>query len=556
MGAHQKEMEAVHFNELKISFEELSAKNKQFVDVEIFVNPGVLTDNDKAFLRPLLAAADIMDSLFWQQASPDGKAMKKRLARARADTLNRVDEATARYLEINAGRFDRLDHMKTFYGEGDKPVGGTFYPEGATKEEIEAWLATRPEQREAFMSPYTVLTKGHNELRIVPYSDYYRGELKEAATLLRQAAKFADSESLRAFLEARALAFEDNVYAPSDGAWVDVADSRFEVTIGPYEVYEDGLFGYKAAFEAFITMNDPKMSAELSTVKAYLGELEAALPLDDAHRGYKRATASPLFVVDLIYSAGDTRAGVQTLAFNLPNDEDVREKKGSKKVMLRNVSDAKFDKILAPISKLVIADEQVASVQKKDYFWHTVLHEISHGMGPGKITLDGEQTTVSLALKELYPHVEEAKADILGMFNAIYLTEKGYFKEPDRLKTLMSTALAGFFRSVRFGIHEAHGKANMLIYSFLKEQGVYVYDAGTKRFHVDLDKAKAGVTALARELLKIEATGDYAAAKAFIAKYGEMPPEVREALDGLTAIPVDLRPVYATTHAILGPRGE
>jgi len=546
------ETSAIFGERAQLRFGDLRARGERFVDVPVLVAPGKLTQADKAFLRPLVDAARVIDDLFWQQASPLGLELWAQVAEAR-QPLNPYDEQLARMRDIHAGPYDRLDHMKPFLDVPPKPEGGTFYPADLTKQELEAWIAAHPDDKAAFQSPYTVIVREGEALKAVPYSKAYHDSLATLAMLLRKAAEKADSPSLKAFLLARAASCETNDWASSDAAWVDVQGSRFEVTVGPYEVYEDALMGYKAAFEIFITMTDPELSEGLATVVAYLDELEAALPLDDKHRGYQRASASPIFAVALLASAGDTRAGVQTIAFNLPNDEDVREKKGSKKVLLRNVIDAKFERLLTPIAQAVLADDQLPLLRREDFFWHTLLHEIGHGMGPGKIKLaDGTPTTVSLALKETYPHIEEAKADTLGLLNSLYLTEKGYFKEPDRAQTTLATGLAGFFRSVRFGVHEAHGKANMVIYSFLKEQGAYVHDAATGRFSVVFDKAPGALRALAAEILRIQATGDYDAAKAFLARYGEMTPEVQAALDKLGALPVDIRPRFVALPVVRG----
>ncbi len=539
-----------------LPYADLLHRNQAFAEVEMGPAVGKLTDADKRFLKPLVEAADVIDRLFWMQASPDGLDWKRRYAEEAArEQLNAYDQLVQRFVTINAGRFDRLGEMKPFIGTTPKLPGGTMYPPDLTRDEFEKWVAEHPADKAAFGSPYTVIVRDGGALRAVPYSEYYRPELKVLAEKLREAAAYADSESLKAFLMQRASDCETNDWAKGDAAWVDVTGSRFEVTVGPYEVYEDTLMSYKAAFEIFLTVTDPTLSEQLSTVKAHLDEMEAALPLDDALRGYKRAAGSPIFAVDLVYSGGDTRAGVQTLAFNLPNDEDVREKKGSKKVLMRNVSDAKFEKILSPIADLVLTAEQRPFLRRDDYFQHTLLHEIAHGMGPGKITLkDGTVTTVGQALKDVYPSIEEAKADTLGLLNALFLIDKGFFKEPDREKTTLITALAGFFRSVRFGAHEAHGKANLLIYGYLAKAGAYVRDPATGRFAVAFDKAREGLRGLGAELLRVEATGDYAAAKTLLDTYAVLTPEVQQALDGLKDVPVDVRPVFTAEEPLRGPQ--
>ncbi|MFZ2978888.1 MAG: peptidase, partial [Candidatus Magasanikiibacteriota bacterium] len=377
-----------------------------------------------------------------------------------------------------------------------------------------------------------------------------------ASGYLISASLVADSPSMADFMSAQAKAFLTNDYHPSDEAWVKVKDSKFEVVIAPYETYEDRLFGYKACFEAYVTVTDPKLSADLDKVKAYLDDMEKKIPLDDQYRGYQRASDSPIFAVDLVYSAGEGRRGVQSSAFNLPNDEDVREHTGTKKVMLRNVQEKKFNLSLVPISKVVLVSEQQPMVTWGAYFWHNLLHELAHGMGPGKIQvcttyndLNGktacENTTVSKALKDTFGPLEELKADALGFWEVGYLVDVGFFS-PNLLDETAISSLAGFFRAVRFGADEAHGVNNLMYYNFFKEFGLYSYDPTTKEFTVDTAKFLEAANALSHEILTIEAVGNYEAAQAFMAKYGKMPPEAKDVLAKLGDIPVDLHPLYTS----------
>jgi hypothetical protein len=367
--------------------------------------------------------------------------------------------------------------------------------------------------------------------------------LQRASDLLTQAADQVENQSLAKFLKSRAVAFLTDEYRQSDMDWMDVKDSRLEVTIGPYEVYEDHLFNYKAAFECFLTARDPEESRKLSRVAAYVKEMEAHLPIEDEHKNFERGESSPILVVDLIYSAGDTRAGVQTLAFNLPNDEVVREQKGSKKVMLKNISRAKFDAILKPIAKRLIAKEQQELVTFDAYFNHTLMHEVSHGLGPGRILRQGERVPVNLLLKDLYTTVEEAKADVLGVYNTLFLISKKEMPERLRRETF-ATFLAGFFRSVRFGVHESHGRANLIAFNYLLEKGAYRYQPEEGRYFVNMEMAPGAVEGLAREILLIQALGDYDRAKAFVDRYTRMSAELEGALDSLKDIPVDIEPRF------------
>jgi len=362
----------------------------------------------------------------------------------------------------------------------------------------------------------------------VPYSREYAELLGEAARYLEEAAGMTTNESLASFLKLRAEAFLSDDYFESDMAWMDVKDNVLDVTIGPYEVYEDNLFNYKAAFEAFICVRDPAESEKLDGLKLYLLDMEKNLPIEDRYKNLERGLESPISVVDLIFSAGDTKAGVQTIAFNLPNDERVREAKGSKKVMLRNICRAKFEKILKPIAEQVVSPDLVPHVTFDAYFNHILLHEFSHGLGPGRIVLDdGTETTVNKALRETYSAIEEAKADVAGQHNFYYLIDDGFFPLKMEKETAV-TFLAGFFRSVRFGVDAPHGRANMIAFNYFKEKGAYLKDPSTGRWFVDFDKIRSVAKELLREILMLQALGNYEGSKAFIERYGEMGGEVRE----------------------------
>ncbi|HPQ82109.1 MAG TPA: peptidase, partial [bacterium] len=340
------------------------------------------------------------------------------------------------------------------------------------------------------------------------YSREYEDLLAKAAGHLRRAAELTDNESLKKFLRSRADAFVSNDYYQSDVDWVRLKDHDIEVVIGPYEVYEDELMGYKGAFEAFITRVDPEESARLQKIGSSIAQLERHLPIADEHKGKGRSLESPIVVVQLIFSAGDSKAGVQTLAFNLPNDERVRNEEGSKKVLLKNVQHAKFEKILLPIAKEVMLPDQVSRVGFEPFFAHTLIHEISHGIGPGEIVKNGKKTTVNRELKDIYSVLEECKADTLGIYNLAYLIDKGFYRE-EMKKTMWPTYLAGMFRSVRFGINSAHGGGNAIQFNYILDKGGFVYDGKTGRFGVNEEKLLGAARDLAREILMIQAKGDY-----------------------------------------------
>lgn len=517
----------------------LKRKIDRYVQVRIPYDPSVFSKPGREAVALLYRAARIMDDLFWEQASRLGPGLRQKLKNPR----NPTEQLLARYLAINYGPYDRLDEMEPFLRVPARPAGATFYPPDLTREEFLAWIEQNPQDKEAFQGCFTLIRREGGKLITVPYSEAYRGKLEQAADLLKQAADLVGNRSLARYLRSRAEAFLSNQYRQSDMDWMDVKDSKLEVTIGPYEVYEDQLFNYKAAFECFITVRDPEESRKLSRVAAYIKELEAHLPIADEHKNFERGASSPVLVTELIYSAGDTRAGVQTLAFNLPNDEVVREQKGSKKVMLKNISRAKFDAILKPIAGRAVSRDQREFVTFDAYFNHTLMHEVSHGLGPGLIAHQGRRVPVSILLKELYSAIEEAKADILGVYNTLFLISKRELPERLRRETFV-TFLAGFFRSVRFGVHESHGRANLVAFNYLLEKGAYRYHPEEKRFFVDLEAAPGAVKELAAEILLIQALGDYQGARAFIDRYAKLGAETQGVLDSLKDIPVDIEPSF------------
>jgi hypothetical protein len=382
---------------------------------------------------------------------------------------------------------------------------------------------------------------------LVPYSVEYQGELGRAAALLREAAALATEPTLKAFLTKRAAAFRSNDYYDSDVAWMELK-GPIEPTIGPYEVYEDEYFNYKAAFESYVTILDEAESGKIQKFSGELQDIENHLPIDPALRNPRLGSLAPLVVVNEIFAAGDGNRGVQTAAFNLPNDERVTREKGAKRVMLKNVQDAKFAKTLIPISKVVLAADDQQHLSFDAFFTHIVMHELMHGLGPHTITLGGRQTTVRQAMKEASSYLEEAKADISGLWALQYLIDKGVIDKALERK-IYTTFLASTFRSIRFGVNEAHGRGVAIQLNYLLDQGGFVARAdGT--FAVNHDKIKAGVAALTTELMTMQAAGDYAKAKSLGATLGVIRPPVKAALDRLTAVPVDIAPRFPAAEEL------
>ncbi|RKY93691.1 MAG: peptidase [Ignavibacteriae bacterium] len=522
----------------------LKEKIAKFAPTELKYDASNLDERQKIVVEKLYRAAKIMDELFLEQVYSKNNEIKAELMI--------LDSEEAKYqlelFNIMFGPFDRLEHDAPFYGMDKKPAGANYYPEDMTKEEFEQWIKDHPEDEKTFTSEFTVIRRdedpeGTGNLVAIPYNEFYKEKLDEAAKLLLEAAEYADNKSLKNYLTTRAAAFLSNDYFESDMAWMDLKDHDIEIVIGPYEVYEDVLFNYKAAFECFLTIRDIEESEKLEVFKSYLRDMEIHLPIPDEHKNFERGSESPLAVVNEIFTAGDTKAGVQTLAFNLPNDERVRKVKGSKKVMLKNVSEAKFNKLLKPIAEIILDDEQLEYVTFNSFFTHTLMHEMSHGIGPGYITVNGRETEVKKELQETYSTMEECKADILGIYNNIFMIEKGVFPESFR-NEIWVTALAGVFRSTRFGINEAHGGGEAIIYNFLIEKGGFEFNEETEKVKVNFEKVEQALEELATKVLMIQAKGDYQGAKDLIAKYVVLSPSLKLLQEKLNVLPVDIKPVY------------
>ena len=518
---------------------DLNKKIEQYSKTELTYDESLLDENQKIVVEKLYEAGKIIDRIFLDQVYSKNEEIEETLLKSKA--LD--DRITLDYFNINFGPFDRLDHDKPFYGNNAKPKGANFYPEDMTKVEFENFLKENPKIEAEFTSEFTMIRRENGKLVAIPYTEYYKTQLTEISKLMLEAAKYADNKSLKNYLLKRAKAFKTNDYYESDMAWMDLKDHTIEVIVGPYEVYEDGLFNYKASFEMFLTIVDPVSTKKLETFANYLTEMEENLPIPQEHKNFNRGNDSPIVVAQEVFGAGDNKAGVQTLAFNLPNDERVRKAKGSKKVMLINVHEAKFDKLLKPISEIVLDSSQIKYVTFDAFFNHTLMHEMSHGLGPGFIKVNGRKTEVKKELKETYSTIEECKADILGLYNNSFMISKNVY--PKEFENEMwVTFLGGVFRSIRFGINEAHGGGNAIIYNYLLEKGAYEFNAETKKVKVNFEKAYPALKELANKVLMIQANGDYEGAKALIAKYAVSSESIKILVDKLSVLPVDITPVF------------
>jgi hypothetical protein len=521
----------------------------RFEPTEIGADLSKMSVADRRVIGKLVEASKIIDALFLRQAWSGNEAMLLDLARD--DTPD--GRARLHYFLINKGPWSRLDHNQPFIpGAPPKPAGANYYPEGATKADLERWMQSLSEPERARATGFfTTIRRGAGGFVMVPYTIEYQTELARAASLLREAAQSATEPTLKNFLTKRADAFLSNDYYDSDVAWMELTGT-IQPTIGPYEVYEDELFNYKAGFEAYVTVQDDAETAKLQKFAGELQDIEDHLPIDPKQRNPKLAALAPIVVVNELYAAGDGNRAVQTAAFNLPNDERVVREKGAKRVMLKNVQDAKFAKTLQPISKVVLGAGDQSDLSFEAFFTHIVVHELMHGLGPHSITAGGRQTTVRQQLKETYSALEEAKADISGLFAIQHMIDKGVL--PKSLeRSLYTTFLASAFRSIRFGVSEAHGKGIAIQLNYLLDQrGFEVNADGT--FKVNPDRVKEGVAGLTREIMTIQAEGDYTKAKALGDRLGVVRPPVQKALDRLIDVPVDIEPRFTTAARLVSGR--
>jgi len=520
---------------------DMAASAAQLPDVPMVVDTSYLTREEKQVVGKLIEASALMSEIYLRQRGPDLPAMRSTIA-------GEGDAAMLDMFDRNFGPWDAAADLHPFYGDTPMPEGAGFYPADLTRTEFDAYLAAHPESRATLLSAYTVVKRATNAdgsagFVAVPYSAEYRQWLEPAAALLREAAAITTNPSLKRFLSLRAQAFLSNYYFASEMAWMDLSGTPIEVAIGPYEVYTDRLYGTKTAFESFVTLRNPDASAALDHYVSYLRDMEGNLPIEDQYKNFARGFASPISVADQIQGGGDNVPGIQTIAFNLPNDERVREAKGAKKVILANVLGAKYDMILRPMAGVVLAPQQAGHVVRKYMELETLFHELSHSLGPGTITLAGRRTTVDAELREQHTALEESKADVMGVWNMLYLMDRGAIPAAERSQ-LWATYFTGIFRAMRFGIVESHGRGAAAQYGFLREQGGFAFDAASGKYVIDEAKMATGLRALLTTELMLQAHGDYEGTKAFFARYGVLDAHAEAAIAAMSHIPVDIRPLY------------
>ena len=505
---------------------DMQAKVNAFIEVELTTDISHLSENEKEMLPLLFEAAQIMDDIFWTQAYGD----KEKL-------LSRIDDDTTKaFVNLNYGPWERLNNNAPFIvGYGEKPMGANFYPADMTQEEFEAFDADNK------TSLYTIIRrKADGSLESIPYSQAYKKQHEKAAKLLRQAAELAEYENLKNYLNLRAEALLSDDYLASDMAWMDMKDNNIDFIVGPIENYEDRLFNYKAAHEAFILIKDLEWSQKLSRFAALLPALQRNLPVADKYKAEVPGSDSDLGVYDAVFYAGDCNAGSKTIAINLPNDPIVHIEKGSRKLQLKNSMRYKFDEILVPISKIVIDEEQRKHVTFDAFFENTMFHEVAHGLGI-KNTINNNGT-VREALRETYSPIEENKADILGLFMVSNLVAMGEMGEKDLMDNYV-TFMAGIFRSVRFGAASAHGKANMMRFYYFQEQEAFTRNPENGTYKVDFEMMTKAMNSLAEKILVVQGDGNYQEAKKMLDEMGYIKEELQADLNRINEsnIPVDIR---------------
>ena len=516
-----------------------------------------LSARERQLVEKLVEACRQLESIYWRQSDPQALALYKSLApgasgaagapgaAGRAAAAHAAApgalRALRRLLWINGSRYDLLDENRPFVGKQPAPPGRALYPEGATRQEVDAWVAAHPAARGGIYDEHAVVRRQGGRLVAVPYHVAYREFLEPAARALREAAALAGDPAFANFLRLRATALLDDDYYPSDLAWLDLSNPKFDVIFAPYEVYLDDLLGVKTSYGAAVLIRNEAESAKLAVFQKYVPDLQDALPLLPPDRPSMRGRVAPMEVMDSPFRAGDLRHGYQAVADNLPNDPRVHERKGSKRIFFKNFMDARVQDVILPVAKRLMRPDQAAKASAGGYLAAVMMHEISHGLGPAFARRNGQQMDIRAAIGPAYSGLEEAKADVTGMFGLAWLAERGALPK-QRLEEYYCSFVAGIFRTVRFGTGEAHGRAEMMEFNFLVEQGAINRDPKAGRYWIDFAKIPGALATLTREVLQIEATGNRRRAEVWFAKYGAMPPDLKSALAAAADVPVDLDP--------------
>lgn len=519
---------------------DIAQRLARFQRVEMPFTYAGMTAREHHVVDEMIAACRDLENIFWRQNDPDNVALYHRLAGATDPKL----QAARRYLWISGSHFDLLNHNEPFIGSEPMPPGRSLLPKGVSRDEIEAYVVAHPEQKKAIYDERTVVelvSRNPLRLKTTPYHVAYRRWLEPAARHLRNAAAPSDDKAFANYLRMRAKALLTDDYYPSDLAWVRLKDPKFDLIFAPYETYLDDLLGVKTSYGAAVLVRNESESKKLAVFQKYVADIQDALPLAAEDRPSKKGLASPMEVMDAPFRAGDLRHGYQAAADNLPNDPRIHEKVGSKKIFFKNFTDARVNYVILPVAKLLMRPDQAAQASGEGYLAAVMMHEISHGIGPAFARKGGQHVDIRQAIGPTYSGLEEAKADVTGMFGLKWLADHGALPK-ERLEEYYASYVAGIFRTVRFGTAEAHGRAEMMEFNYLAEQNAITRDA-SGRYVIDYAKMPDALATLTKELLDIEATGDRARAEAWFKRYDTMPASLRGALDAASNVPVDIDPL-------------
>jgi hypothetical protein len=522
----------------KAPTEDIAAQLAKFRPVDVPFSTAGLSAREVRMVRKLVEAGRYLESVYWRQSDPDGLALYKSLA----GCTGKAEKDIRHFLLINGSSFDLLEGNKPFLAGVTYSPGRALYPPGMTRKEIDGYVAAHPEKRTEIYNPYTVVKRRGNDLVGVPYHVEYRRWLAPAARALRDAAALSDDRQFASFLRLRADALLTDDYYKSDLAWVDLEDRKFDVIMAPYETYLDDLLGVKTSYGVAVMIRNAAESEKLATYKKHIAEIQEALPLPPADKPSNAGHPTPMEVMDTPYRSGDLRHGYQAVADNLPNDPRIHAEKGTKKIFFKNFMDARVQHVVLPIGRLLMREDQASRATLDGYLSAVVMHEISHGIGPAYSRVNGKQADIRESIGSIYSGLEEAKADIVGLFGLQLLMQRGVLPA-SRAEDYYASFVAGIFRTVRFGVTEAHARAEMMEFNYLVEQGAIARDDATGRYAIDVAKMPTAIASLAKELLEIEATGDRTRAEAWFRKYGTMPDHLESALSRTGSIPVDVDPV-------------
>jgi hypothetical protein len=523
---------------------DLAQRLARFRRVEMPFRTAGLSAREQQLVHRLVEACGYLESIYWRQSDPEGLTLYQSLASSR----NRRDVELRRYLWINASRFDLIDENRPFVGTEPMPPARGFYPDDLTRDQVELYVKQHPEQKTAIYNQFTIVRWQQEKLEAVPYHIAFRGFLESAAKALRAAALLSGDASFAKFLRLRADALLSDDYFPSDLAWLELKNPKFDIIFAPYETYLDGLLGVKGSYGAAVLVRNERESQKLELFKKYVPEIQDALPLAAEDRPSKHGLETPMEVMDAPFRAGDLTHGYQAVADNLPNDPRVHEQKGSKKIFFKNFMDARVNYIILPVARKLMEPEQAAKVSGEGYLQTTIMHEICHGLGPAFARNAAGRVEIREAIGHQFSGLEEAKADVTGMFALRWLVDHGALPK-EKLEEYYASYVGGIFRTVRFGTAEAHGQAEMMEFNYLSERGAIRRNA-SGRYVIDYEKMPGAMADLTKELLEIEATGDRSRAENWFAKYATMPEELKTSLEAVSDVPVDLDPVFSFAERV------